>query len=158
MVAVAAVVLPVAAYLGVTQLLSEEEPPAVAAPVTTVAATRPPDESKCPSAISEPKRDTPTRTAPLDAIRDHEGWSDPFVVREMRTWRAGDGQRQWYVKAYQQETESRRGRWLVAQEPEAQPRVVASAGYGTRGYKTSDWEVADGQEAPTGIAGCLNGT
>jgi hypothetical protein len=32
------------------------------------------------------------------------------------------------------------------------------AGYGTRGYKASDWEVADGQEAPTGIAGCLTGT
>ena len=76
----------------------------------------------------------------------------------MRSWRASDGERQWYVKAYQQDDESRQGRWLVGQEPEAQPRVLASADYGTRGYKASDWDVADGQEAPTGIAGCLTGT
>jgi serine/threonine-protein kinase len=154
--AVAVVVLPVAAYFGATQLLADEEPPAP--PGTTVAATRPPGGSQCPSAVARPKPNTPTRTAPLDAIRDHERWSDPFVVREMRTWRATNGERQWYVKAYQQGAESRRGRWLVGQEREAQPRVLASAGYGTRGFKTSDWEVADGQAAPTGIAGCLTGT
>jgi Protein kinase domain len=158
LVAVAAIVLPVAAYFGAIQLLSNEEPQVGAAPETTVAVTSPPGGTKCPSAIARPKPSTPTRTAPLDAIREHEGWTDAFVVREMRTWRASDGQRQWYVKAYQENEQSRRGRWLVGQEPEAQPRVVASAGYGTRGYKASDWEVADGQEAPTGIAGCLTGT
>jgi serine/threonine protein kinase len=158
LVAVAAVVLPVAAFFGAREVLSQREPPVAAASETTVAATRPPGGSKCPSAIARPEPSTPTRTAPLAAIREHEGWSDPFVVREMRTWRAGDGQRQWYVKGHQQYHESRRGRWLVAQEPEAQPRVVASADYGTRGYRQSDWEVADGQEAPTGIAGCLTGT
>jgi hypothetical protein len=155
---VAAVVLPVAAFFGAREVLSQREPPVAAASETTVAATRPPGGSKCPSAIARPEPSTPTRTAPLAAIREHEGWSDPFVVSEMRTWRAGDGQRQWYVKGHQQYHESRRGRWLVAQEPEAQPRVVASADYGTRGYRQSDWEVADGQEAPTGIAGCLTGT
>jgi serine/threonine protein kinase len=158
LVAVAAVVLPVAAFFGAREVLSQREPPVAAASETTVAATRPPGGSKCPSAIARPEPSTPTRTAPLAAIREHEGWSDPFVVSEMRTWRAGDGQRQWYVKGHQQYHESRRGRWLVAQEPEAQPRVVASADYGTRGYRQSDWEVADGQEAPTGIAGCLTGT
>jgi serine/threonine-protein kinase len=157
LVAVAVIALPVAAYFGATQLLPEE-PRVAAAPETTVAATRPPDESKCPSAIARPKPNTPTRTAPLDAIREHEGWSNPFVVREMRTWRAANGERQWYVKAYQEDERSRQGRWLVGQEPEAQPRVLASAGYGTRGYRTSDWDVADGQEAPTGIGGCLTGT
>jgi hypothetical protein len=155
---VAAIALPVAAYLGATQLLSDEEPQVVAAPETTVAVTSPPGGTKCPSAIARPKPSTPTRTAPLDVIREHEGWTDAFVVREMRTWRASDGQRQWYVKAYQEDEQSRRGRWLVGQGPEAQPRVLASAGYGTRGYKASDWEAADGQEAPTGIAGCLTGT
>jgi serine/threonine protein kinase len=154
----AAIVLPVAAYVGATQYLSDEAPQVVAAPETTVAVTSPPGGSTCPSTIARPKPSTPTRTAPLDAIRDHEGWTEAFVVREMRTWRASDGQRQWYVKAYQEDEESRRGRWLVGQEPEAQPRVLASADYSTRGYKASDWEVADGQEAPTGIAGCLTGT
>jgi hypothetical protein len=158
LVAVAAIALPVAAYLGATQLLSDEEPQVVATPETTVAVTSPPGGTKCPSAIARPKPSTPTRTAPLDAIREHEGWTDAFVVREMRTWRASDGQRQWYVKAYQEDEQSRRGRWLVGQGPEAQPRVLASAGYGTRGYKASDWEAADGQEALTGIAGCLTGT
>jgi hypothetical protein len=155
---VAAIVLPVAAYLGTTELLSEE-PRVAAAPETSVApTTRPPPGRTCPGRISRPAPNTATRTAPLDAIRDHESWSDPFVVREMRTWRASDGQRQWYVKAYQQGEASRRGRWLVGQEPEAQPRVLASAAYGTKGYKANDWDVADGQEAPTGIAGCLVGT
>jgi hypothetical protein len=152
----AVVVLPVAAYFVATQL-SEEEPPAVTAPGTTVAVTRP-TTAKCPSTFTRPQPGTPTRTAPLDAIREHEDWTKPFVVDEMRTWRASNGERQWYVKASQEGDEQRRGRWLVGQEPEAQPRVVASAEYGTKGYKASDWEVADGQEAPTGIAGCLTGT
>jgi hypothetical protein len=152
----AAIVLPVAAYVGTTQLL-REDPPVGTTPATTAASTttRPP-AAACPSAITEPQPGTPTRLAPLEAIRDYEGWTDPFVVvGKMRSWRAEDGQRQWYVKAYQQGFESRRGRWLVGQEPEAQPRVLASAAFGTRGYKPSDWEVASGQQAPTGIAGCL---
>ena len=53
---------------------------------------------------------------------------------------------------------SRQGRWLVGQEPEAQPRVLATAEFDTEGYKASDWDVADGQKAPTGLAGCLAGT
>jgi serine/threonine protein kinase len=159
LVAVAAIVLPVAAYFGATELLSKEAPRVVAPPEASVAATtRPPLVSTCPGRVSRPVPDTATRTAPLDAIREHESWSDQFKVREMRTWRASDGQRQWYVKAYQLGDPSLRGRWLVGQEPEAQPRVLASAAYGTKGYKTSDWDVADGQEAPTGIAGCLSGT
>jgi hypothetical protein len=80
------------------------------------------------------------------------------VVAEMRTWRASNGQRQWYVKAHQQGDELKRGRWLVGQEPEARARVLASAAYRTRGYRASDWQGADGQAAPTGVAGCLTGT
>jgi serine/threonine-protein kinase len=156
---VAAIVLPVAAYFGARELLSDEQPGVEVAAGTTVAATMgSPAEGKCPGGFTRPTPDTPTRTAPLDAIRAHMGWSDPFLVDEMRTWRASNGERRWYVKAHQQNDPSRQGRWLVGQEPEAQPRVLASAAFGTEGYKASDWDVADGQTAPTGVAGCLAGT
>jgi len=158
LLAVAAIVLPAAAYVGTTQLLSEEQPPVVGPPATTVAATRPPGEAECPGGFTRPAVGTPTRTAPLDAIRAHMGWSDQFVVDEMRVWRASNGERRWYVKAHQEGDRSRQGRWLVGQEPEAQPRVLATAEFDTEGYKSSDWDVADGQKAPTGLAGCLAGT
>jgi serine/threonine protein kinase len=158
LVAVAAIVLPAAAYFGTMQLLSEEQPPVAGPPATTVAATRPPGEAKCPGGFTRPAVGTPTRTAPLDAIRAHMGWSDQFVVDEMRVWRASNGERRWYVKAHQAGDRSRQGRWLVGQEPEAQPRVLATAEFDTEGYKASDWDVADGQKAPTGLAGCLAGT
>jgi serine/threonine protein kinase len=158
LLAAAAIVLPAAAYLGTTQLLSEEQPPVADPTATTVAATRPPGDATCPGGFTQPAVGTPTRTAPLDAIRAHMGWSDQFVVDEMRVWRASNGERQWYVKAHQEGDRSRQGRWLVGQEPEAQPRVLATAASDTEGYKASDWDVADGQEAPTGVAGCLAGT
>jgi hypothetical protein len=157
LLAVAAIVLPAAAYFGTT-LLSEERPPVGDPPATAVDATRPPGEATCPGGFTRPAVGTPTRTAPLDAIRAHMGWSDQFVVDEMRVWRASNGERQWYVKARQEGDRSRQGRWLVGQEPEAQPRVLATAAFDTEGYKASDWDVADGQEAPTGLAGCLAGT
>jgi hypothetical protein len=156
---VAAIVLPVAAYFGARELLSDEQRGVEVASGTSVAATTgSPAEGKCPGGFTQPTPDTPTRTAPLDAIRAHMGWSDPFLVDEMRTWRASNGERRWYVKAHQQNDPSRQGRWLVGQEPEAEPRVLASAAFGTKGYKASDWDVADGQTAPTGVAGCLAGT
>jgi serine/threonine protein kinase len=158
LLAVAAIVLPAAAYVGTTQLLSEEQPPVAGPPATTVAAERPPGEAECPGGFTRPAVGTPTRTAPLDAIRTHMGWSDQFVVDEMRVWRASNGERRWYVKAHQEGDRSRQGRWLVGQEPEAQPRVLATAEFDTEGYKASDWDVADGQKAPTGLAGCLAGT
>ena len=84
LLAAAAIVLPAAAYFGTTQLLSEEQPPVAGPAATTVAATRPPDEAECPGGFTQPAVGTPTRTAPLDAIRAHMGWSDQFVVDEMR--------------------------------------------------------------------------
>jgi serine/threonine protein kinase len=158
LLAVAAIVLPAAAYLGTTQLLSEERPPVAGPSAPTVDATRPPGEASCPGGFTRPAVGTPTRTAPLDAIRAHMGWSDRFVVDEMRVWRASNGERRWYVKAHQEGDRSRQGRWLVGQGPEAQPRVLATAGFDSEGYEASDWDVADGQEAPTGLAGCLAGT
>jgi hypothetical protein len=150
------IVLPVAAFLGTRALLSEDRPPAEAAAPTTVAATRPPGGgSSCPGSVSEPKPSTANRTVPLDAIRAHTGWSDDFVVREMRTWRTADGGRRWYVKARQEGDQTRRGRWLVERSEGGQAVVLASAPYTSSGYRAGDWDVAEGQEAPTGIAGCL---
>ncbi|HJW59452.1 MAG TPA: hypothetical protein VJ931_07440, partial [Actinomycetota bacterium] len=60
--------------------------------------------------------------------------------------------------AYQQDQLSLQGRWLVEKKAGGQPVVLASAPYDSRGYKPSDWDVADGQTAPTGVAGCLAGT
>jgi serine/threonine protein kinase len=158
LLAAAAVVLPVGAYLGTLQLLSEDEPRVVAAPGPTVTTTRAPDPPTCPSRVTRPEVGDPNRTPPLAAIRAHMGWSDQFLVDEIRTWRSSGGQRRWYVKARQQGDQSRRGRWLVERAGDGQPVVLATAPFGTRGYAAKDWEVADGQQAPTRVAGCLTGT
>jgi hypothetical protein len=86
------------------------------------------------------------------------GWSDRFVVEEMRTWRGSDGQPRWYVKAHQESDPSRRGRWLVGEQEDGQRLVLASAPFETRGYAARDWRVVDGQAVPTEVAGCLAGT
>jgi hypothetical protein len=159
LVVLAAIVLPVAAYVGAVQLLSED-PPVGTTPRPTVVETGPPTtaRARCPGGFTEPKRDTPTRLAPLGAIRTHMGWTDLFVIAEMRTWRESDGLRRWYVKARQRGDASRRGRWLVEQQEDGQRLVLASAPFGTKGFAAGDWQVVDGQKLPSGTAGCLAGT
>lgn len=164
MTVLAAVVLPVAAYLGAVELFNGVGDPEVGAvtnraDVAGVTTTRPRSRAaRCPGGFSRPAVGTPTRTAPLAAIRAYMGWSDRFVVDEMRTWHGPDGLRRWYVKAHQESDPSRRGRWLVGQQEDGQRLVLASAAFSTRGYVARDWRVAAGQDAPTGVAGCLTGT
>jgi hypothetical protein len=155
----AAIVLPAAAYVATTQLLSED-PPVGTTPGPTVVETSPPATTgaRCPGGFSRPEVGTAERSAPLAAIRAHMGWSDLFVVEEMRTWRGSDGQRRWYVKAHQEGDASRGGRWLVGQQEDGQRLVLASAPFETKGYAASDWEAAEGQQLPGGVAGCLAGT
>jgi hypothetical protein len=159
LVVLAAIVLPAAAYAATTQLLSED-PPVGTTPGPTVVETSQTatTSARCPGGFSRPEVGTAERSAPLAAIRAHMGWSDLFVVDEMRTWRGSDGQRRWYVKAHQEGDASRNGRWLVAQQADGQRLVLASAPFDTKGYAASDWEVADGRKLPAGVAGCLAGT
>jgi tRNA A-37 threonylcarbamoyl transferase component Bud32 len=156
----AAIVLPVVAYLAAVQLLSGGQPQVVAAPGSTVTTTERPATTRlgCPGGFTRPEVGTADRTAPLAAIRSHMGWSDRFVVEEMRTWRGSDGQRRWYVKAQQEDNPSRRGRWLVLQDEDGQRLVVATAPFATQGYAARDWRPAEGQAVPAGVAGCLAGT
>jgi hypothetical protein len=159
LVVLAAIVLPAAAYAATTQLLSEDPPVGTTPGPTVVETSRPATTgARCPGGFSRPEVGTAERSAPLAAIRAYMGWSDLFVVDEMRTWRGSDGQRRWYVKAHQEGDASRNGRWLVAQQPDGQRLVLASAPFDTRGYAASDWEVADGRKLPGGVAGCLAGT
>jgi hypothetical protein len=158
-VVLAAIVLPMATYFGAVEFLSERQPQVAAAPPDTTVAPKPrPAAARCPSRFTRPRPGTATRTAPLAAIRAHMSWTDEFLVDEMRTWRAADGQRNWYVKARQATDQSRRGRWLVGEQEDGQRLVLASADFDTKGYAAGDWELADGQKAPTGVAGCLAGT
>jgi serine/threonine protein kinase len=164
--ALAAVVLPVVAYLAAVEVFSGTEQPEVgAAPDQAGVAGGPPTTARapsrvatCPGGFTQPTVGTATRTAPLAAIRAHMGWSDRFVVEEMRTWRGSDGQPRWYVKAHQESDPSRRGRWLVGEQEDGQRLVLASAPFETRGYAARDWRVVDGQAVPTEVAGCLAGT
>jgi serine/threonine protein kinase len=152
----AAVVLPVAAYVVAVQLLGDDGEPRVAAAPTTV----PPPATGGPTCRwTRPEVGTQARNAPLAAIRAHMGWSDRFVVEEMRSWTASDGDLRWYVKARQEGNPSRRGRWLVGQQADGQRLVLATAGFTTKGYAARDWRPADGQQDQlTGVAGCLAGT
>jgi tRNA A-37 threonylcarbamoyl transferase component Bud32 len=160
----AAVVLPVVAYVAAVQLFAGEGrpevdttdvgggPPATSSPPRTAG-------SGCPGGWTRPAVGTPARNAPLAAIRADMGWTDRFVVEEIRTFTGSDKLRRWYVKAYQENTPSRRARWLVRQDTDGQRLVEAMAPFGTRGYAVRDWRVPQGQAArPTGVAGCLAGT
>ena len=159
LVVLAVIAVPVGAYVAATQLFPQDRPEAAAtAPTVAGASQAAADGSACPGGFTRPVMGTPARTAPLDAIRAHMGWTDRFLVEEMRLWRAPDGRRTWYVKARQQGDTSRRGRWLVEQEAGGRPLVLASAPFDTEGYVADDWSVADGRQAPTGVAGCLAGT
>ena len=152
----AAVVLPVAAYVAAVQVLGGDEEPQVAAAPTTV---RPPATTAATCRWTRPEVGTAARSAPLAAIRAHMGWSDRFVVDEMRSWTASDGNWRWYVKAHQESNPSRRGRWLVRQQTDGQRLVLATARFTTKGYAARDWRPADGQQDQlTGVAGCLAGT
>jgi hypothetical protein len=108
---------------------------------------------------NRPEVGTEARSAPLAAIRTHMGWTDKFMVDEMRSWTASDGNWRWYVKAHQERDPSRRGRWLVRQQADGQRLVVATAGFTTRGYASRDWHPVKGQGDQLGeVAGCLAGT
>jgi Protein kinase domain len=152
----AAVVLPVGAYLAAVDLVGRPRDPQVAAPPTTLPQTAP-KPATC--RWNRPKVGTPARSAPLGAIRAHMGWTDRFVVDEMRSWTSSDGNRHWYVKAHQERSPSRRGRWLVRQQKDGQRLVLATADFTTKGYATRDWNPAPGQRPDlTGLAPCLTGT
>jgi serine/threonine protein kinase len=152
----AAIVLPVVAYVAAVQLLGGEREPQLAGAPTTL---RPRATAGTTCRWTRPEVGTSARSAPLAAIRAHMGWSDRFVVDEMRLWTASDGNSRWYVKAHQEEHPSRRGRWLVRQQEDGQRLVLASAGFTTKGYAARDWRLADGQrDQLTAVAGCLTGT
>ena len=152
----AAVVLPVGAYLAAVNLVGATGDPQVAAPPTTLGQAAP-EPATC--RWTRPEVGTPARSAPLAAIRAHMGWTDRFVVDEMRTWTGPDGNWRWYVKAHQERRPSRRGRWLVGQQEDGQRLVLATAAFTTKGYSARDWHPAPGQQArPSGLAPCLAGT
>jgi serine/threonine-protein kinase len=154
----AAVVLPVGAYLAAADLVRWPRDPRdseVTAAPTTLPTTAP-KPSTC--RWTRPEVGTPARSAPLAAIRAHMGWTDRFVVDEMRSW-TSSGTWHWYVKAHQERDPSRRGRWLVRQQEDGQRLVLASAEFTTKGYAPGDWTPAPGQQAElTGLAACLAGT
>jgi hypothetical protein len=153
---VAATVLPVGAYLAAVRLVGGTGDPEVAAATTTLRQAGP-DPATC--RWNRPEVGTQARSAPLDAIRSHMGWTDRFVVDEMRSWTGPDGSWRWYVKAHQERDPSRRGRWLVRQQDDGQRQVQATASFTTKGYAAADWHPTPGQRPdPTGLASCLAGT
>jgi hypothetical protein len=152
--ALAAVALSAGVYVAALELFGEKEPRVGAAPTTV----GPPAPARAACRWTRPRVGTEVRSAPLAAIRAHMGWSDRFVVEEMRSWTGSDGNRRWYVKAHQETTPSRRGRWLVEQQADGQRLVVASAPFASSGYAARDWRAPDGERARlTGVAGCLAG-
>jgi serine/threonine protein kinase len=174
LVALAVVVLPVVAYVAAVEVFGGAREPRVGAapdqagvaagPATTAnpAATRrtaTTGAARCPGGWTRPAVGTATRTAPLTAIRAHEGWTGRFLVEEMRQFSGEDGLDRWYVKARQETDPSLRGRWLVQEDEEGGHRVVASAAFDSTGYRARDWRTAPGQRAlPAGLAGCLANT
>ena len=68
--------------------------------------------------------------------------------------------KRWYVKAYQQNDRTVRGRWLVDEHSDGPPEVVAEAPHDTRGYRRADWRAVDGgvRGPPAELAACLAGT
>jgi Protein kinase domain len=147
--------LPPAAYLAAVQLMArtgtQPPPPTQVPPAVTRGATA--------CAWTEPAAGTPDRVAPLDAMRARLGVSGQFAGVDMRLFTGPAGLKRWYVKAYQQDDRSKRGRWLVDEQVDGAPQVVAEADYDTRGYRRADWRgVGGGVRGPAALAACLAGT
>jgi tRNA A-37 threonylcarbamoyl transferase component Bud32 len=159
----ALVLVPVLAYLAAVQVFARARPegsepsPPLRADVTPgpTGGTRP----TCAGGWIEPQVGTPPRQAPLNAIRAQRGWTGTFRVPEMRYFTGPDEVERWYVKAYQEDDPSLRGRWLVEEQRDGERRVVAEAPYDTRGYRPADWRaVSSGYRGlPAAAAGCLAG-
>jgi hypothetical protein len=149
--------VPAVGYLAAVQLMartgSQPPPGTQEVPATTGGTT-----SAC--AWAEPAVGTSDRVAPLDAMRAKLGVSGQFAGVDMRMFTGPDGLKRWYVKAYQQDDRSVRGRWLVDEQVDGAPQVVAEADYDTRGYRRADWRaVGGGVRGPSAaLAGCLAGT
>jgi serine/threonine protein kinase len=165
--ALAAIVLPVAAYLAAVELFGGGRGPEIGASPDQAGVAASPTTARrsgaarpsCQGGWTRPAVGTPERTAPLAAIRAQMGWTDRFVVEELRRFSGPGGLKRWYVKGHQETAPSRRGRWLVQEDQDGQRRVLATAAFDTRGYEARDWRVPDGQgELPGGVAGCLAGT
>jgi hypothetical protein len=111
-------------------------------------------------AWSEPAAGTSDRKAPLDAMRARLGVGGQFAGVEMRLFTGPGGLKRWYVKAYQQDDSSKRGRWLVDEQADGPAQVVAEADYDTSGYRRADWRpVGAGVRDPAALLpGCLAGT
>jgi Protein kinase domain len=144
------------AYLAAVQLMARTgtpPPSSRAAPATATGGA-----AAC--AWTEPAAGTRQRVAPLDAMRARLGVSGQFAGVDMRLFAGPDGLKRWYVKAYQQDDRSKRGRFLVDERADGAPQVVAEADYDTRGYRRADWRPVGagvrGQAAQ--LAGCLAGT
>jgi hypothetical protein len=157
------VLVPALAYVAALQVFARgrsdgSEPPTARAGV----APRPTGEETptCVGGWVEPEPGTSPRRAPLDAIRARLGVDGQFAGVEMRLFTGPDGVKRWYVKAYQEDDPSMRGRWLVAEQRSGGRLVVAEAPYETTGYRSSDWRPVDGggRGLPAAAAGCLAGT
>jgi hypothetical protein len=159
----AVVLVPALAYVATLQVLARvrsggtQPPPARAdiAPGPT-GATKP----TCAGGWVEPEPGTPSRQAPLEAIRARLGVEGRFAGVDMRLFTGPDGVKRWYVKAYQEDDPSIRGRWLVAEQRAGERLVVAEAPYETSGYRPSNWRPVDGGDRglSAAVAGCLAGT
>jgi len=111
----------------------------------------------CVNGWKTPAPGTPLRTAPLDMIRNFLGLSagDLFIVDEMRYFIGPEDvemiapRRQverWYVKAYQQNNPSIRGRWIV-RRIDIGEGVAYWADYATTGYGEDTWTAHEGESA-----------
>jgi hypothetical protein len=145
------------AYLAAVQLMARTgtaPPPSTQVPPATTTG-RP---AGC--AWTEPTVGTQDRVRPLDAMRARLGVSGQLAGVEMRLFTGPGGLKRWYVKAYQQDDSSKQGRFLVDEQADGPPQVVAEADYDTRGYRRADWRpVGAGVRGPAALlAGCLAGT
>jgi serine/threonine protein kinase len=158
----AVLLVPALASVAAMQVFARARSDGVEAPATAyTVAPRPtsPPKPACAGGWVEPEPGTPSRQAPLDAIRARLGVDGRFAGVVMRLFTGPDGVRRWYVKAYQETDPSIRGRWLVAEQPAGERRVVAEAAYDTRGYRSSDWDpVGGGDRGLAATTACLAGT
>jgi Protein kinase domain len=153
----ALLLVPAVAYLAAVRLMartgSRPPPTTTSAPPATTGGA-----AAC--AWTRPAAGTQDRVQPLDAMRAKLRVSGQFAGVDMRLFAGPGGMKRWYVKAFLQDDRAVRGRWLVDEQPDAPPRVVAEAPYDTRGYRRADWRaVGDGVRGPpAALAACLAGT
>jgi hypothetical protein len=130
-------------------------PSATAAPSGSASAVGPktgPKSATCVEGWHEPPPG-PLRTKPLDLLRQSQGLTGSFLVRELRYFTAPDKVERWYGKVSLVSQETSFHLRFIVERRSVGEGIVAVAPYASTGFTSPDWKGFDGEGGSVTIEG-----